>query len=166
MADEDSIKWAEKSKQIEAEKMKAARALVSEKQDKTNLAFLDPKTTKVKGWSNDFDVVMASAERIGNRSLLFAVGGIVLDIIGMVGGMVTSAFQLGVAGAIIAGLPSGIGYFCIGIGVLMAMVTVGCEIVFKVKKGKKFTSVIWSAVATIGVITVYLIARWLIIRFS
>ena len=125
MADKETeAKW-EKSKRIEAERMKAARAAAEDKPDKSNLAYLDPKTTKAKGWSGDFDVIMASAERIGNRSLIFAIGGVVLVIIGIAGGIVGATYHLDMAGALISALPSGIGYLLMGIGVLMAMVTIG-----------------------------------------
>lgn len=71
MADSDTEKWALKSKQIEAERMKAAEDLANQKPDKSNLAFLGPKATKVKGWSKDPDVISADAERMGNRALIF-----------------------------------------------------------------------------------------------
>ena len=109
MADSDTEKWALKSKQIEAERTKAARDLASQKPDKANLAFLDPKITKVKGWSKDPDVIRADAERMGNRALIFAIAGVTLSLIGYVGGMVTSTFDLGLGGIIVSGLPSSIG---------------------------------------------------------
>ena len=119
MADSDTEKWALKSKQIEAERTKAARDLASQKPDKANLAFLDPKTTKVKGWSKDPDVIRADAERMGNRALIFAIAGVTLSLIGYVGGIVISSSRLGVGGVIISGLPSGIGYTCLGIAILL-----------------------------------------------
>ena len=159
MADKETEAEWEKSKRIEAERMKAARAAAEDKPDKSNLAYLDPKTTKVKGWSGDFDVIMASAERIGNRSLIFAIGGAVLDIIGMAGSTVATTYRLGLAGVLISGLPSGIGVFLMEVGILMAMVTIGSEIAFKLKHGIKFTVAIYSAIASILVIVFYAFVR-------
>ncbi len=42
MADQETQAEWEKSKRIEAERMKAARAIAEEKPDKAYLAFLDP----------------------------------------------------------------------------------------------------------------------------
>lgn len=77
--------------------MKAAKALSEEKPDRTNLVSLDPKTTKVRGWSNDPDVILATAERMGNRSIIFALAGLVLNVIGLAGGMVSFTNKLGLA---------------------------------------------------------------------
>ena len=73
---ETEKEWA-KSKRIDEERMKAARALSDEKPDKVNLAFLGPNMTKVKGWSSNPNVILASIERMGNRSMALALGGIV-----------------------------------------------------------------------------------------
>ena len=159
MADSETEDWANKSRQIEAERMKAAKALEEEKPDKSGLAFLDPKATKVKGWSNDPDVIIANAERMGNRALIFAVCGAVLDIIGMVGSMVTSANDLGMGGLIISGLPSGIGMLGIGLAFLLAVITVGVEVFYKLKKGRKVTSATWSAGAAIAVCVGYILLK-------
>ena len=76
----------EKSKRIEAERMKAVRALETEKSDSANVAYLDPQTTKVKGWSSDKNVILASIERLGNRSVVLAVAGVALGVVGYGGG--------------------------------------------------------------------------------
>lgn len=164
MADLETEGWAEKSKQIEAERMKAAKAVAEEKPDKSSLAFLDPKATKVKGWSNDANVIVANAERMGNRAVVFAVCGMVLDIIGTVGGMVTSANNLGMGGLIISGLPSGIGLFGIGLAFLMAVITVGVELFYKLKNGRKMTMATWSAVAAIAVCVGYLWVKMFVLN--
>ena len=141
MADSDTEKWALKSKQIEAERMKAAEDLMNQKPDKSNLAFLDSKATKVKGWSKDPDVIRADAERMGDRALIFAIAGVTLSLIGYVGGMVTSSFKLGLGGAIISGLPSGIGYICPAIAVLLGLIAMSQELCLRIKRGTKLTSV-------------------------
>ena len=64
MVDSEVEREWEKSKRIEAERMKAVRDLEERKPDGSGLALLDPKQTKVKGWSKDPDVVIADIERI------------------------------------------------------------------------------------------------------
>lgn len=163
MADKETEKEWEKSKRIDAERIKAARALSNEKQDKTNLAFLDPNMTKVKGWSSDPNVILASIERMGNRSMALALGGVVLSVIGYVGGMVTSSFRLGMAGVIISALPSGAGMILVGLAILMSLIVIGTEITYKIKSGRKFSSSFWTAVGTLVIVALYiLISSWLI----
>ena len=164
MADVETEQEWEKSKRIEAERMKAAQALAESKPEKAGLEFLGPKKTKVKGWSNDPDVMIASAERMGNRALIFAIGGIVLSVIGYAGGMVGSGFNLGLAGAIISALPSGIGMLLMGIGVLMALVTMGVEVYHKIKAKRKLDSAFWTAVGAVGVVVVYGVVMWVLLR--
>ena len=159
MADSDTEKWALKSKQIEAERTKAARDLASQKPDKANLAFLDPKITKVKGWSKDPDVIRADAERMGNRALIFAIAGVTLSLIGYVGGMVTSTLDLGLGGVIVSGLPSSIGYGCLAIAVLLGLIVMGLELHQKIKRSAKLTSAFWTGFSAIIVTVLFLIVR-------
>ncbi|RYC75078.1 hypothetical protein [Candidatus Nanosyncoccus alces] len=156
----------EKSKRIEAERMKAVRALETEKSDSANVAYLDPQTTKVKGWSSDKNVILASIERLGNRSVVLAVAGVALGVVGYGGGMVTSSFQLGMAGVMISGLPSGAGFICLGLAVLMAVITIGSEIWRKVKHKQRVGAAFGSAIGAIVIVVVYVLIRWLIIRFG
>jgi len=165
MADaETEAEWA-KSKRIEAEKAKAAKALAESKPDNSNLAFLDAPDTKVKGWSNDPNVILAHAEKMGNKSIILAVCGVVLSIIGRVGGIVGALANLGAASAIISGIPSGIGLICMGLAVLMAIITIAGEITNKVRKGRKLGSIFWSAFSAIAVIVLYWLI-WSIISFA
>ncbi|MBR3228787.1 hypothetical protein IKF67_00940 [Candidatus Saccharibacteria bacterium] len=165
MADaETEAEWA-KSKRIEAEKAKAAKALAESKPDKSNLAFLDAPDTKVKGWSSDSNVILAHAEKMGNRSIILAVCGVVLSIIGYVGGIVSATANLGLASIIISGIPSGIGFICMGLAVLMAIITIAGEITNKVRKGRKFSSTFWSALSAIIVVVLYWLV-WSIISFA
>ena len=162
MADaETEKKWAE-SKRIEAERMKAARAIVNEKTDKSNLAFLDPTTTS-KRYTSDDNSILKSAEKIGNRSIVLAICGVVLSIIGSVGGMVSVTNRLGAAGALISDLPSIVGLFGRGIAIIMALVTIGSEVYFKIKKGRSFSAGMRSAVGAIAVVVVYFLIRLLLI---
>lgn len=166
MADQESLRWAEKSKQIEAEKQKAAKALADAKPDKSNLAFLDTPSTKVKGWSNDYNVILAHIEKIGNTSVILAVCGVLLNIIGYVGSLVSATSNLGLAGVIISGIPSGIGLICTGLAIIMAIITAIFKIIDKVKNGRKIDSTFWSAISAVVVVIAYFLVRWLITRFS
>ena len=166
MADSDTEKWALQSKRIEAERMKAVQDLVNQKSDKSNLAFLDPKATKVKGWSKDPDVIRADTERMGNRALMFAIAGVTLSLIGYVGGMVTSSFKLELGGVIISGLPSGIGYICLAIAVLLGLIVMGQELYLKIKRGAKLTSVFWTGLGATLTVLVYLIVQFFLSRIN
>lgn len=166
MADAETEAEWEKSKRIEAERMKAAKALAEEKPDKSNVAFLDPKETKTKGWSNDTNVILVSAERMGNRAIILAICGVVLMIIGFAGGMVTETSKLGMAGMLISSLPSGVGLLCMGLAVLMAIIAIGSEIYRKVKMGRNFSATFWSAIGAIGIVVLYFVAQWLIMRLG
>lgn len=158
MADAETEKEWAKSKRIEAERMKAAREIAKEETDKTNLAFLDPTVIK-KGWSNDDNAIFKSIEKVGNRSIILAICGVVLNIIGTVGGMVSMTNKLGLAGALISDLPSMVGIFCIGVAVLMALVTIGSELYYKKRQGRRFDAAMWSAVGAFAVIVVYIAIR-------
>lgn len=164
MADEQTEAEWKKSKQIEAERMKAARAIAEEKPDRVSAAFLDPKSTKVKGWSNDPDVILADGEKMGNRALVFAFAGVVLSFIGTMGSIVSETFNLGLAGVILD-IPHWVGLACIALAVLMAMAGVSCEVYFKFKKKRKFSVGFWSSLLAIGFIVIYYVLT-LIIRFS
>ena len=165
MADKETeLEW-EKSKRIEAERMKAAKAIAEEKSEKTNLAFLDPKVTKVKGWSTDPDVILSSSERMGNRAIILALGGVVLDFVGSVGAVVSSTFNLGLGGVILD-IPSAVGLFCIGLAILMAIVAIGCEIYLKIKRGRKFSVAFGTSLWAIGIVILYMVIRWMIMRFG
>ena len=159
MANQETEDWAQKSRRIEAERMKAAKALEKEGSDKANLAFLNPKETKVKGWSNDSNVILASAERMGNRALVLAICGVVLGILGLVGGTVSTANNLGMGGVLISGLPSGIGFLCIGLAVLMAVVAIGSEIYRKLKQKQKIGTTFWTALGAIIVVILYFVVQ-------
>lgn len=149
----NQAEW-EKSKRIEAERMKAARAMQDKKGD-SNLAFLDPKSTKISGYSSDVNVVMASAERIGNRSLIFAVAGVVLGLIGQAGGIVTTTYDLGMAGVMISGIPDVIGSLSLFLAGLMSIVVIISSIFYKMKLKKKFGVAFWSALCALAIVVLY-----------
>lgn len=165
MADKETEEWAEKSRQIEAERMKAAHALAEEKPDKVSASFLDPKATKVKGWSNDSDVILADGEKMGNRALIFAFAGVVLSFISSMGSIVSSTFNLGMAGVILE-IPGWVGLALMAIAILMAFAAISCEVYLKTKKGRKLSPAFWSSMGAIVLIVVYHLVQWLIIRFG
>ena len=164
MADSVTEKWASKSKQIEAERMKAAKDLANQKPDKSNLAFLNPKATKVRGWSKDLDVIKTDVERMSNRALIFAIAGVTLSLIGYVGGLVTLSSNLGIGGVIVSGLPSGIGYICLAIAVLLGLIVMSWESYQKIKRGVKLTSAFWTGFSAIIVAFLFFIVRTIILQ--
>lgn len=94
MADKETeAEWA-RMRRVELERKKAAEAVrkEQEKQGKVNLAFL-PVSTKTKGWSKNPNVVMADAARMADKSLVFALGGILLIMIGDMGNIVSNTFN-------------------------------------------------------------------------
>lgn len=95
MADQETeAEWA-KSKRIEAERMKAAKALAETKADNSNLAYLDPRTTKIKGFSRGREAILLSVERLGNFSAVMVVGGVIIKLVmlSVIGLMLNSAGQ-------------------------------------------------------------------------
>lgn len=165
MADTETEEWAKKSKQIEAERMKAVLDLDENKTDKINMAYLDPKETKAKGWSSDPNAILASAERMGNRANILAVAGVMFSIIGFAGSAVSSSFKLGAAGGLISGLPSTVGGVCMGVGGLMGFIAIGSELYQRFRFGRKLTSTFWSGSGALVVIIVYILAQTLLFRF-
>lgn len=154
----------EKAKRIETERMKAVRDLEKSEPDKANLAYLDPKRTKVKGWSKDPDVLAADIERMGNRALIVVISGVILSFIGFVGGMVTESNHLGAGGVIISALPNLGGVLLMGVGILIAIITIGVEIYLKLKKGRKLDSSFWTSVIAIIAVGLYFVVRWAMMR--
>ena len=153
----------EKSKRIEAEKLKAAKALAEEQPSKANLAYLDPKHTKVKGFSKDKDVILASLERYADRSFIFATAAVLFEAIGKIGALVTMTNHLGSAGVMISGIPDGIGMLLLGLAAISVVVAICGEVYFKIKLKRKFGSAFWSAVFALPLIGAYFLIRVLVV---
>lgn len=163
MADKETeAEWA-KLRRIDAEKKKAAKALEEEKPDKTNLAFLEPKATKVKGFSNDKDVLLASLERYADRSFVFALVAVVLELIGWAGEMLSSVARFGEAAAIISGIPSALSFAAVALAAVTATVAIVGELYFKFKYNQKLGSPFWSAIFALPTIAIYFFLQWLIV---
>lgn len=165
MADKETeLEW-EKSKRIEAERMKAVKDLEEQKPDKISLAYLDPKMTKVKGWSKDPDVMLASTERMANRAVVLVISGAVLSIIGMAGGIVTETSNLGLGGVLISGLPSGVGMLLMGIGAIMSLVVIGFQLYARFRLGRKFDTSFWAAVGALIFNILFWMARIMLMTY-
>ena len=155
MADaETEAEWA-KLRRIAKEKEKAAKALDNAKPDKANLAYLDPKSTKVKGFSRDRDVVLRAVEKFASASIVFVISGIVLNVVGRAGGIVSGVNQLGLGAAIISGLPSTLGMACLIISVVAAVTGIVSSIWAKIKYGTKTKYTLISSVITLVIFGVF-----------
>ena len=164
MADKETeAEWA-RMRKVEAEREKAKKAvqLEQEKQGKVNLAYLDPAATKTKGWSSNPNVILANAGRMADRSLILMLGGVVLAIFGALGGIVTEVFKLGLAGIVLA-IPGAVGGLCMGVAGLMAAVVIGCEVYFKIKKGRRISAAFSTALGTIAVGVLYIFLKKMIL---
>lgn len=155
MADaETEAEWA-KLRRVEEEKQKAARAIENEKNDKTNLVYLDPKSTKAKGFSRDRDVVMRAVEKFTNYSIIFVVFGVVLSIIGRVGGMVSDANHLGMGAMVISGLPGMLGMVCLAAAVISAIIGIISSFWTKTKYGAKTNYTLRASIITLIIFGVF-----------
>lgn len=165
MADKETeLEW-EKSKRIEAERMKAVKDLEEQKPDKISLAYLDPKMTKVKGWSKDPDVMLASIERMSNWAVVLVVGGAVLSVIGMFGGIVAETSNLGLGGVLVSGLPSGVGMLLMGIGAIMSLVVIGFQLYARFRLGRKLDTSFWTAIGALAFNILFFIARIVLMAY-
>ena len=155
MADaETEAEWA-KLRRIDEEKQKAARAIENEKVDKTNLTYLDPKSTKQKGFSRDRDVVMRAVEKFTNYSVIFVVFGVVLKVISRAGGIVSEVSHIGAGGAIISGLPGALGMVCLIAAVVAAIAGIISSIWAKSKYGAKMSYTLRVSIITLVIFGVF-----------
>ena len=155
MADaETEAEWA-KLRRIAKEKEKAAKALEEAKPDKTALVYLDPKSTKVKGFSRDRDVQLRTVEKFANVSIIFVIAGVVLGFISRAGGVVSEVGRLGAGGAVIAGLPQALSMICLAISVIAAITGIISSIWAKTKYGIKTKYTLQISVITLIVFGVF-----------
>lgn len=164
MADKETEIWAAKTKQIEVERVKATKALDGQNARKIDLAYLDPKLINSKGFSRDPNVIMKSIERMTDKGMMFAFGGVALGIISYVASLVGFAFRLGAAGGMLSGVMSGLSSIGLGLATLMSIIVIGGEIFFKIKNKKKISSSLWTAVWTIIIVVLYVLIRSLIMN--
>ena len=162
MVDAETNQEWEKSRRIEEERMKAMRDLnVRSANGKASVgaAFLDPSLTHKKGYRRDPDAIMMSTEKFANASVVLAVAGVILSIIGMAGGAVSQMNELGAGGAIISGLPSGLGIFCLGVAVICAFIGLISSFAFRKKISNKSSSAIWTSVIALVIVGIYFMIK-------
>ncbi|MBO7132021.1 hypothetical protein J6V85_02020 [Candidatus Saccharibacteria bacterium] len=162
MADKETeLEW-EKSKRIEAERMKAVKALENNEESRVNLAFLEPENRKIHGFSRDFGQISRSAERAADFSVGFIFFGILLKsmshILPMSGG---AAALLGVLMTII----SMIGLVMICIAPVMAIVSLWFSYKYGAIKESKNKSAIMMAVITLVATVVYAVLYFFVIKY-
>ena len=158
--DEEVKKEWEKSKRIEAERMKAAKALEEDRTSQINSAFLESENPKVKGFSRDASRIARSVERATNFSLGFVIFGIIL--------MSLPKMLMGVG----LGLPVGIlldalvmvGLVLFYSSPILAGVSLGFGLFKKDIAEFKAKDVIVSAVITLVIFGGYLIFELLVIK--
>ena len=158
----DKVTEAEwkKSKRIEAERMKAAQALKTDKANKEGLAYLDPQ--KARGFSRSPQVILASAEKMANASIIFAVLGIVFGIFSSVASMVVMVNNLGLAGAALLMVIGGINVIGLGVATLTALLALVPAIVVAVRYGGRAKPIIISSTCTLALVVIYCVTWYLI----
>lgn len=161
MADKETEnEWA-KSKRIEAEKEKARQAMNEVKPDALSLSYLGPNRGKAKGWSSDSRLIMAKAEKLSTWSVILAPVGIVLMIIADLGGIVSTANKLGLAGLILD-IPSWVGEICLILAVFFGVIGATVAIYYKLKSKQEMGAAGWSGVIGVLMVVIYwLIRGWL-----
>ncbi len=164
MADAETEKEWAKLKKIEAEKMKAEQALEKEQSSKENLAFFDARMLKkrVRGFSKDPNLIIESAEKYSEKGVIFAPIGLALDIIGMMGGILTEIGNFGLGGVIISGIPSGIGMTLMLVAGFFAVTTLVLTLIFAGKSKKKIMHIIVADVFTIVVLVAAYFLKFMI----
>ena len=163
MADKETeLEW-EKSKRIEAERMKAVRALEEgDKDARINSAFLNPENRKIHGYSRDTGQLLRSAEKAAGISIGLALVVIILK---------STTHILPVAGDIAAPLGvlvdiiSKIGFVMICIAPVMAMISLWFCYKYKNIKDFKNKNTIATAIATLAIVCVYAILYFVVIKY-
>ena len=164
MADaETEAEWA-KSKRIEAEREKARKALETDlaAENKRNSAYLAMDSSHVKGYSRDPQVIMHSAEKFADISLICAAVGLVLAVLNVAATLVSIAYRLGLAGAMLSAVFSIGQLIGFGVGAFFALVSFVSAVYCRIKHGVKITRVLVAVALTTFIIVSYLLAIQLI----
>ena len=131
--DEETKKEWEKSKQIEAERMKAVRALEEDdKEARINSAFLDPENRKVKGYSRDTTRIMRSIEKASE----FSMGCVILGVIFNSSLRIAAMIGVNAAFGMLVQIISAIGLVLLGISAILALVSLTYS--FRYKKTENY----------------------------
>ena len=158
--DEETKKEWEKSKRIEAERMKAAKALAEDRTSQINSAFLEPENSKVKGFSRDTSRITRSIERATNFGLGFVVLGIILINLPKI----LMGVGLGVPVGILLNILATAGLVLFYVAPILAGVSLGFSLFRKDLAGFREKNVIVSAVITLAIFGAYLIFEFLAIK--
>ena len=128
--------------------------------DPLHLSYLPPQ--KPKGFSKDPEVIMASAERLANVSIIFAILGVVFGIFSSFASIETSAFNLGLAGAGLVMVIGTVNTIGIGVAILTGLVSLVSSIIFASKTKRKVKPIIITASVSLAIVVIYYIAQRLI----
>lgn len=163
MADQETeARWA-KLRRIEEEKAKAARDLVERGENKANLAYMP--ITKPRGFSRDPNVIMQSAERMANISIVFCSLGVIFGIFNWIFSVIATMNNLGASGgAVIAMVFNAINILGIGVAIITGVVALGCTVVFARRTKRKVKPIIITASASLILIVIYYLVQNLIAR--
>ncbi len=152
--DEETRKEWEKSKRIEAERMKAMRALnEDDKEARINSAFLEPENKKIKGFSRDTSRVLRSIEKAAGFSLGFVILGVVLSNALSLGAMLGVSSAIG----ILLGIVSAIGLVLICVSAILAIVSLGYSFYYKKTDNFDNKNITITSITTLAILLVYLI---------
>ena len=152
-----------KSKRIDEERMKAARALNEAKPDINGVAALGPQQDKPRGWSSDSRLITEKAEKLGMWAAVLAPAGVVLMIISDVGSVVTEVGKLGLFGVLFSIL-GGLGLICFAVVIFFGLIGFVTAVYYRGKLGKKLGVAGWSGMGAIMIVVVYFLIRSLLLR--
>ena len=154
--DEETKKEWEKSKRIDEERMKAVRDLDATAESKANLAYLDPKPTRLKGFERGEHAIMMSTERLANISAAVLVGGILITLI--VRGILGSGFSFGLAMGYAIMIIQTLGSILLAVAVVTSVASLLASLYYYIKYHKKSSGALWTA----GIVAVILIIYYIV----
>ena len=156
--DEETKKEWEKSKRIEAERMKAVQAAEKDKSTRINSAFLDVKNTELKGYSQDTQSLLLSVEKTSALSLGFAILGVVLRWAGP---------NILDPSGVVAKVASFTGTVMLGAAIISAIVVLGYCFYCRGKVKFDFKNIVFTAIAGLVIALIYIILnfRFMIAEF-
>lgn len=161
--DDETKAWAEKSKRIEEERLKAEREADELSKDRTSLAYLDYTKMKKRGFTMDQETLRKSCEKFVNAGLISVILGITSNIMTMSLENVTSSYKAGSSAMAFSTV-----YIAekvlLAVGPFLAALTLIVSIVCKIKFKKWPTSIIVTSVCTLLVFGIWLIVKSLILR--
>ena len=154
MADQETEAEWEKSRRIEAERMKAERAMEEDKSAQINSALLDMKPTNVKGLEQGTERKLRSIERAGDFSVGIAVLGVVVRFV-----IMNIPLPLGILVKVIML----IGLLMLGVSVIFAVVSLVYAFYYKDKTKFNFKGVVVTASAALAIVVIYVAMNFALI---